>query len=81
MPEKEQLKILKVLSKFNDRYEEFDFLSSRMSGEIVYIDLKIRFQDETTYAQLKKLCGEISREMEEQIKNSRVSIVIDDGTL
>lgn len=81
LPEKEQLKILKVLSKFNDRYEEFEFLSSRMSGETVYIDLKIKFRDETTYIQLKNLCGEISREMEKQIKNSRVSIVIDDDTL
>ena len=52
-----------------------------MSGETVYIDLRIKFRDETTYAQLKELCREISREMEKQIKNSRVSIVIDDDTL
>ena len=81
LPEKEQLKILNVLSKFYGRYEKFEFLSSRMSGETVYIDLGIKFRDETTYAQLKKFCREISHEMEKQIKNSRVSIVIDDDTL
>lgn len=80
LPEKEQLKILNVLSKFYGRYEEFEFLSSRQSGETVYIDLRIKFRDETTYAQLKKFCREISHEMEKQIKNSRVSIVIDDDT-
>lgn len=81
LPEKEQLKILNVLLKFNDRYEEFDFLSSRMSGETVYVDLRIKFRDETTYAQLKEFCREISCEMEKQIKNSRVSIVIDGDAL
>lgn len=81
LPEKEQLKILNVLSKFYGRYEEFEFLSSRISGDTVYIDLRIKFREETTYAQLKKLCREISREMEKQIRNSRVSIVIDDDTL
>lgn len=81
LPEKEQLKILNVLSKFCDKYEEFEFLSSHLSGEMVYVDLKIKFRDETTYAQLKKFCREISCEMEKQIKNSRVSIVIDDDTI
>ena len=76
LPENEQMKILRVLAKFNDRYEEFEFLSSRISGETVFIDLRIKFRDETTYAQLKKFCREISHEMEKQIKNSRVSIVI-----
>ena len=81
LPEKEQLKILNVLSKFCDKYEEFEFLSSHLSGEMVYVDLKIKFRDETTYAQLKNFCREISCEMEKQIKNSRVSIVIDDDTI
>lgn len=76
LPEKEQLKILKVLSKFNDRYEEFGFLSSRVSGETTYIDLSIRFSGDTPYERIKTLCREISAEAEKQIPNSRVSIVI-----
>lgn len=77
LPEKEQMKILKVLAKFNDRYDEFEFLSSRISGEIVYIDLRIKFGDDTPYAQIKVLCREMSVEMKKQIPQSRVSIVID----
>lgn len=77
LPEKEQMKILRVLSKFNDRYEEFEFLSSRISGETVFIDLEIKFCDDTSYAQIKELCREISIGMKEQIPKSRVSIVVD----
>lgn len=77
LPEKEQMKILKVLSKFNDRYEKFEFLSSRISGETVYIDLQIRFSDDTSYAQIKTLCCEISTDMKKQIPKSKVNIVID----
>lgn len=77
LPENEQLKILRVLAKFNDRYEEFEFLSSRISGETVFIDLRIKFRDDTSYAQIKELCREISNGMKEQIPKSRVSIVVD----
>lgn len=76
LPEKEQLKILKVLSKFNDRYDAFEFLSSRVSGETTYIDLSIRFSGDTPYERIKALCREISAETEKQIPNSKVSIVI-----
>lgn len=77
LPEKEQMKILRVLAKFNDRYEEFEFLSSRISGETVFIDLKIKFRDDASYAQIKELCREISIGMKEQIPKSRVNIVVD----
>lgn len=77
LAEKDQMKILKVLAKFNDRYDEFEFLSSRISGEIAYIDLRIKFGDDTPYAQIRALCREMSVEMKNEIPNSKVSIVID----
>lgn len=77
LPEEQQMKILKVLAKFNDRYEEFEFLGSRISGETAFIDLHIRFRDDTSYSQIKSLCGDISSEMKKQISNSKVSIVVE----
>ena len=56
--------------------EEFEFLSSRISGETVFIDLRIKFRDDTSYVQIKELCREISIKMKKQIPQSRVSIVI-----
>ena len=77
LPEEEQLKIMSVLSGFHDRYEKFEFLSTRMSGNTAYIDLKLSFRNDTTYSEIKALCEEISEKMKEQIEDSHVSIVID----
>lgn len=81
LPEPDQMKILSVLSKFNGEYRNFEFLSTRKSGNAVFVDLKLSFKDETTYAEIKTLCGEIQKEIEEQIENSKVSIVISDALI
>lgn len=77
LPEAEQMKIMGVLSAFHDRYEDFEFLSTRMSGNTAYIDLKLSFKDDTAYREIKSLCAEIAAKMSEQIEDCRVSIVID----
>lgn len=77
LPEEEQMKIISVLSAFHNRYEKFEFLSTRMSGNTAYIDLKLNFRSETTYAEIKALCAEITEKMKERIEGCHVSIVID----
>ena len=77
LPETEQMKIMSVLSCFHDRYEKFEFLSTRMSGNTAYIDLKLNFDKNTTYGEINALCAEITAKMKEQIEDCRVSIVID----
>ena len=77
LPEAEQMKIMSVLSCFHDRYEKFEFLSTRMSGNTAYIDLKLNFDKNTTYGEINALCAEITAKMKEQIEDCRVSIVID----
>ena len=77
LSEAEQMKIMSVLSGFHDRYERFEFLSTRMSGNTAYIDLKLRFGSDTTYGEIKALCAEIAAKMKEQIEDCRVCIVID----
>lgn len=77
LPEEEQMKIMSVLSGFHDRYEEFEFLSTRMSGNTAYIDLKLNFKSDTTYEEIKALCAEITEKIKEQIEDCSVSIVID----
>ena len=77
LPEAEQMKIMSVLSCFHDRYEKFEFLSTRMSGNTAYIDLKLNFDKNTTYGEINALCAEITAKMKEQIEDCCVSIVID----
>lgn len=76
LPEDEQMKILNALSKFDGQYKNFEFISTRKSGNTTFIDLDLTFDDQTTYAQIKALCCEIQNEVERQIENSKVSIVI-----
>lgn len=81
LPESDQIKILSVLSKFNGKYENFEFLSTRKSGNTVFVDLKLLFSEQTTYSQIKTLCTEIQSEIEKEIENSKVSIVISDASI
>lgn len=77
LPEETQLKIMSVLSEFHSEYEEFDFISSRMSGNTAYIDIKLKFRDDMTYAEIKTLCTEISQKMKTRIEDCHVNLVID----
>lgn len=77
LPEKEQLKIVSVLAEFRNRYKGFEFAGTRMSGNTAYIDLKLDFDDDTAYCEIKKLCEEITAKMEEKIEGCHVEIVID----
>ena len=81
LPEDDQIKILSVLAKFEGKYENFEFLSTRKSGDTVFVDLKLSFEAQTTYAQIKAFCREIQSGIEEQIENSQVSIVISDALI
>lgn len=77
LPEQEQLKIMRVLAEFRDRYQGFEFVGTRMSGNTAYIDLKLDFDDKTAYGEIKELCREITAKMEEKIEGCHVAIVID----
>lgn len=77
LPEEEQMKIMSVLSAFHDRYEKFEFLSTRMSGNTAHIDLKLSFKSDTTYGEIKALCAEITEKMKQKIEDCHVNIVID----
>lgn len=59
LPEEEQMKIMSVLSGFHERYEEFEFLSTRMSGNTAYIDLKLSFKSDTHTGKLENLSGRV----------------------
>ena len=77
LPEKEQMKIMSVLAEFRDKYKGFEFVSTRMSGNVAYIELKLDFEETTSYGEIKKLCDEITIRMNKKIEGCHVGIVID----
>ena len=81
LPEQDQIIILNVLSKFNSQFENCGAVNTRKSGNTTFVDLELSFGDQTTYTEIKTLCCDIQKGIEEQIENSKVSIVISDGLL
>lgn len=81
LPEQDQIIILNVLSKFNAQFENCGAVNTRKSGNTTFVDLELSFGDQTTYTEIKTICCDIQKGIEEQIENSKVSIVISDGLL
>ena len=77
LPEPEQLKILSVLTNYNERYKDFVALNTRKNGDITQVDLQITFDDAASYAEIQALCADMQKELESVLENCRVAIVVD----
>lgn len=77
LPEEDQMKILKVLSRHHAQYDGFGTVRSRNVGTAVAIDISVSFSPDTTFDKIASLQQQLQAELEAQIPNCRVSIVID----
>jgi divalent metal cation (Fe/Co/Zn/Cd) transporter len=71
-----QLKIMKAMTTGYDLYDTFRAIRTRSSGQTVYIDLLIGFDDEKTYAQVNKSFDELEELIKAEIPNCVVSVVM-----
>ena len=77
LPEEDQMKILKALSRHHAEYNSFGTIKSRCIGTSVAIDIFISFSPDTTFEKIETLQKQLQAELAEEIQNCRVSIVID----
>ena len=77
LPEKDQMKILKALSRHHAEYENFGAIKSRNIGDTVVIDIILSFSQDTTFEKIEALQKQLQSELAEEIQNCQVSIVID----
>ena len=77
LPEEEQLKILKVLTKHDNEYSSFGSIKSRYNGTEVIIDISMSFSQSTTYSEIATLQKAMQQELSEEIENCHISIVIE----
>ncbi|MGN1095871.1 MAG: cation diffusion facilitator family transporter [Eubacteriales bacterium] len=77
LPEEEQMKILKSITKHQHKFDEFRNVKTRYNGTSVCIDLCIGFADETDYRHIKELRDEMQKDLSEVIENCVVTIVIE----
>lgn len=77
LPEKEQLKIIKVVTTHINEFEEFHEIKTRYNGTTVCIDISISFSDNTLFGQVKDLRARLQEELSEQIENCVVTITVE----
>lgn len=77
LPEKEQLKILKVLTAHDDEYSSFGSIKSRYNGESVIVDISVSFPPDTKFEAISRFQNDLQNDLAKEIENCRVSVVID----
>lgn len=77
LPEKEQLKILKVLSQNYDKFEGFDNVKTRYNGTVICIDVSITFSEDTKFKDIQLLREDLQRQLKEVIDECVVTIVVE----
>lgn len=76
LPEDEQMKILKVLNKHYDEYDDLIEIDSHLSGTVALIDIQVRFTSDTPYEKIQSFASKMDHEINEVIPNSVVHLII-----
>lgn len=80
LDEKIQLKILKVMAKFYDSYNQFYAVKSRKNGELMQVELHISFKQDTCFEQILQFKQQIQQQMTQEIGSCTVDIVLQDDS-
>jgi len=76
LPEAIQLKILKVLVKYQEKYEFFDKVNSHYNGSKLIIDIDISFYEDTTFKEIESFHKLIEKELTEALGDCVVSLIL-----
>ena len=79
LPEEEQLKILKVLTRHDKEYSSFGSIKSRYNGTGVTVDISVTFSPDTRFEEISRFQNELQEELSREIKNCSVAVVIDNN--
>lgn len=77
LPEEMQMKILKIMTRFYDRYSQLYAINSHKSGDVVQVDLHMSFEENTTFEEIIGLKKQMQIEFDRQIGNCFVSIIVE----
>ena len=81
LPEEEQMKILKVLTRYFHRYSQFHSIHSRKIGEITRIDIHLSFAKNTSVEDVLSLQNQMQEDLEDQFGTCIVKITMADDKL
>lgn len=78
LPEEEQLKILKVMTKHESEYNSFGSVKSHHNGSGVNIDISVSFPPETSFDKIARFQREVQQELSTEISGCHVAVIIED---
>ena len=76
LPEELQIKMLNILIRFYDRYEQIHSVKSHRVGDSIRIDLHFSFQNSTSFEEIVLLEKQLQAEFDRQIGHCIVHIVV-----
>ena len=76
LPEKEQMKILSILTQHYSSYTQCYSVNSHKSGDITMIDIHLSFEKNTTFEEILALKTKMQEEFDSQLGNCIVNIVV-----
>jgi divalent metal cation (Fe/Co/Zn/Cd) transporter len=77
LPEKEQMKILSILTQHYSSYTQCYSVNSHKSGDITMIDIHLSFEKNTTFEEILALKTKMQEEFDNQFGNCVVNIVVE----
>ena len=77
MSDDEEREIKDIIELFKDEFIDYHKLKTRKSGNIKHIYFHITLNANTTVKQAHDIIGNIKKEMNKNLKNSRITIHID----
>ena len=77
LSDEEEREIKDIIERFNYEFIDYHKLKTRKSGNINHIDFHITLNASTTVKEAHDIIGNIKKEMNKSLKNSRITIHID----
>ena len=77
LPEKDQMKILSILTQHYSSYTQCYSVNSHKSGDITMIDIHLSFEKNTTFEEILALKTKMQEEFDSQFGNCMVNIVVE----
>ena len=81
MPEEQQLKTLRILTRHYNSYSQFHSIHSRKCGDVIRIDAHLSFEDDTRAEDVINLQKQMQDEFEEQFGNCMVKIIVEEDSI
>ena len=76
LDEESQLEILSILARYYDEYSVLGEVRSRKTGELVFVDIELSFENDTTYEQMRETAIKIHDDISENFSHCVINIVL-----